>query len=171
MASQLMSAETPAPSPAEWRAAMGRFAAGVTVVTSWRDGAPIGSTISAFSSVSLQPPLLLVCLDLTNPLCEPIAACGVFGVNILGESGRELARRFAFAPEDERFDGQAYRAVPGGAPQLDAAPVFIECAVHESVLAGDHLVVIGRGLRAEHRSAETPLVHHTGQFAKLVPAP
>ena len=170
MADQLVSAPPAELTAAEWRAAMGGFPSGVTVVTSWRDGAPVGSTVSAFCSVSMKPPLLLVCLDLSNPLCAPIAACGVFGVNILAHDGQDLAKRFAFAPEAERFDGQSFRHVEGGAPRLDAAPVFIDCTLHSSFTAGDHLVVVGRGLRADRRASQAPLIHYTGAFAALAPA-
>ncbi|MDB5446487.1 MAG: flavin reductase family protein [Phenylobacterium sp.] len=171
MAGQLVSAAANLPGPAEWRAAMGSFPSGVTVVTSWVDGAPFGSTVSAFSSVSLEPPLLLVCLDLKNPMCRAIPVCGVFGVNILGEDGQDLARRFAFTPEAERFEDLAFRAEGGGAPQLDAAPVFIDCVVHEIITAGDHLVIVGQGVRTDHRSATPPLVYHTGRMHKLPTAP
>lgn len=167
MADQLVSTPSAELTAAEWRAAMGGFPSGVTIVTSWRDGAPLGSTISAFCSVSLKPPLLLVCLDLSNPLCAPIAACGMFGVNILAHDGQDLANRFAFAPEAERFEGQAFHHVEGGAPRLDAAPVFIDCALHSSFTAGDHLVIVGRGLRTAHRAPRAPLIHHTGAFATL----
>ena len=169
MADQLVSTPSAELTAAEWRAAMGGFPSGVTIVTSWRDGAPLGSTISAFSSVSLKPPLLLICLALSNPLCEPIRASGRFGVNILAHDGQDLANRFAFAPEAERFEGQAFDHIEGGAPRLDAAPLFIDCALHSIFTAGDHLVVVGRGLRADHRAPRAPLIHYTGAFATLDP--
>jgi flavin reductase (DIM6/NTAB) family NADH-FMN oxidoreductase RutF len=153
--------------PGEWKAAMGRFPSGVTVVTSWVDGQPFGSTISAFCSVSLDPPLLLICLALDNPMCRAIPDCGVFGVNILAEDGQELARHFAFSPERTRFQSLAWRTEPAGAPQLEDAPVFIDCRVHQIVTAGDHLVVVGEGMRTEHRSARPSLVYHKGQMHKL----
>jgi flavin reductase (DIM6/NTAB) family NADH-FMN oxidoreductase RutF len=146
---------------------MGRFPSGVTVVTGWVDGQPFGSTVSAFCSVSLDPPLLLVCLDLKNPMCRWIPETGVFGVNILAEDGQELARRFAFTPEAERFASIAWRAEPQGAPQLDEAPLFIDCRVHETLVAGDHLVVVGEGLRVDHRSQRPSLVYHKGQMHRL----
>jgi 3-hydroxy-9,10-secoandrosta-1,3,5(10)-triene-9,17-dione monooxygenase reductase component len=170
MADQLVSTQAAELTAAEWRAAMGGFPSGVTIVTTWADGVPLGSTISAFSSVSLKPPLLLVCLDLSNPLCAPIAASGRFGVNILAHDGQDLANRFAFAPERERFEGQAFGCVEGGAPRLDAAPVFIDCALHASFTAGDHLVVVGRGLRSDHRAPRAPLIHYSGAFATLASA-
>jgi flavin reductase (DIM6/NTAB) family NADH-FMN oxidoreductase RutF len=151
---------------------MGSFPTGVTVVTTWGpEGQPLGSTINAFCSVSLAPPMLLICLDLTNPLCAPLQACGVFGVNILGEAGPATARCFAVTPEEERFADHAFRTVGGGAPQLECAPVFVDCAVETIVTAGDHLVVIGRGLRTEEASAEPPMLYHRGRFLKLPATP
>jgi flavin reductase (DIM6/NTAB) family NADH-FMN oxidoreductase RutF len=169
MADQLVSPPETVPNASEWRAAMGGFPTGVTIVTSWRDCMPVGSTVSAFSSVSLNPPLLLICLALDNPLCAPIADCKVFGVNILAHDGQDLAKRFAFAPEAERFQGQAFRATGRGAPQLDQASVFVDCVLHSSFVAGDHLVVVGQGARAEHHAPRPPLVHHRGAFANLAP--
>ncbi len=131
---------------------MGYFPTGVTIVTSWRDGAPVGATINAFCSVSLAPPMLLIC------------------VNILGHDGDALARHFAVAPEDERFTVYPYRATGAGAPQLEAAPVFIDCAVDSIHLAGDHFILTGRGLRTDHVSAEPPLLYHRGDFPKLWPS-
>jgi flavin reductase ActVB len=156
------------PTPKEWRAAMGSFPSGVTIVTSWRDGEPVGSTVSSFCSVSLEPPLLLVCLERSNPVRAPIEACGRFGVNILGEEARDLALRFAATPEADRFADAAYRAAPDGAPQLLAAPVFVDCVVEHAHVAGDHVIVVGRGVRIEQASAAPPLLYHKGGFPRLV---
>jgi 3-hydroxy-9,10-secoandrosta-1,3,5(10)-triene-9,17-dione monooxygenase reductase component len=157
----------PPPTPAEWRAAMGYFPTGVTIVTTWRDGMPVGSTVNAFTSVSLNPPMLLVCLDVANPITDPLRACGVFGVNILGDRGAGLAMDFATMAETERFERHGHRCLPDGAPWLEAAPVFIECVVEQMVLAGDHYVVIGRALRTEHEPDVRPLVYQRGGFLKL----
>jgi flavin reductase (DIM6/NTAB) family NADH-FMN oxidoreductase RutF len=158
--------EPPELSAAEWRAAMGSFPSGVTVVTSWRDEAPVGSTISAFCSVSLKPPLLLICIDLNNPIREPVAQSGVFGVNILPSHGQAIARHFGRPPDPERdrFEDHAFDAAPGGAPQLKSAAVFIDCIVEDAYTAGDHVVVIGRGLRTDHAPLATPLLYHKGRF-------
>jgi flavin reductase (DIM6/NTAB) family NADH-FMN oxidoreductase RutF len=166
MAGQLTAeAVQEAPTPAEWRAAMSYFPTGVTIVTSWRDGAPVGSTVNAFCSVSLDPPLLLVCLAHENPLCEPVRASGVFGINILPhEDGPGLAMRFARDPETERFRGLPYRSVGVGAPQLGAAPVFVDCRLEAEHLAGDHVIFIGRGVRADHASSAAPLLYHRSGF-------
>jgi flavin reductase (DIM6/NTAB) family NADH-FMN oxidoreductase RutF len=156
------------PTPGEWRGAMGYFPSGVTIVSTWEDAAPVGSTVNAFCSVSLAPPLLLVCIDLANPIRQALERARIFGVNILDEQGRHVARRFASDPLAGRFEEFAYRAAPGGAPQLALAPVFIDCRVETIHTAGDHLIVVGRGLRIEHTSAASPLLYHGGKYPKLV---
>ena len=155
--------------PKDWRAAMGYFPSGVTIVTTWDGETPVGSTVSAFTSVSLEPPLLLVCLDKSNPIRAPLERAGVFGVNILHEEGAQIARCFGGPDLTQRFDVHAHRAHPEGAPQLEAAPVFIDCVVENIHVAGDHLIVVGRGARIEHTSAATPLLYHKGAFPKLHP--
>jgi 3-hydroxy-9,10-secoandrosta-1,3,5(10)-triene-9,17-dione monooxygenase reductase component len=154
--------------PGEWRAAMGSFASGVTVVTTWDEGKPSGSTVSAFCSVSLDPPLLLVCLDQANPVRTPVEACGVFGVNILNAESRELALRFAVVSKAGRFEEAVYRTHPSGAPQLEAAAVFVDCMVEAIHPAGDHVIVVGRGVRIDHASSAAPLLYHRGGFPSLV---
>ena len=162
-ASALISA---APTPAEWRAAMGYFPTGVTIVTSWRDGAPAGATINAICSVSLEPPMLLICLGAGNTIREPVEKSGVFGVNILGVDGEAVAARFGAPPEAGRFETCGYDAVEGGAPQLRAAAVFIDCALEDVHAAGDHFIMIGRGVRTRHVSTARPLLYHRGGFPK-----
>jgi flavin reductase (DIM6/NTAB) family NADH-FMN oxidoreductase RutF len=146
---------------------MGYFPTGVTVVTSWLDGKPVGSTINAFCSVSLEPPMLLICLDRANPLVEPIRQARVLGVNILCEDSHGLAMHFAKNPETDRFATCAFHAVGKGAPQLDLAPVFVDCSVEDIYEAGDHLIVVGRGIRTEHRAGARPLLYHKGLFPRL----
>jgi len=164
----MSAAAAPAPTAAEWRAAMGYFPTGVTIVTTWRDGRPMGSTVNAFCSVSLVPPMLLVCLDLNNTITEPLQACGVFGINILpDEGGRDAAMHFATAPEDERFQRYAYRAHDGGAPQLEFAPVFVDCVLDSRTVAGDHVIFVGRGVRTQTVSPASPLLYHRGGFHTL----
>ena len=150
--------------PQEWRAAMGSFPSGVTIVTTWDAGAPIGTTASSLCSVSLEPPLLLVCLGHANPALAPIERSGLFGVNILSAECVDLAMRFATNPEDDRFAAIPYRAVEGGAPELDAATVFIDCVLEQAHGAGDHKIVVGRGVRISHKSPAPPLLYHKGSF-------
>jgi flavin reductase (DIM6/NTAB) family NADH-FMN oxidoreductase RutF len=159
---------SPALTAADWRAAMGAFPSGVTIVTSWRDGRPIGSTVNAFCSVSLDPPMLLICLDHNNPITEPLKACGVFGINILPEAGGdEAALVFAREPEEIRFARYAHHVEGLGAPQLDIAPVFVDCTVETCTVAGDHLIVVGRGIRTEVDHAPPPLLYHRGGFLRM----
>jgi 3-hydroxy-9,10-secoandrosta-1,3,5(10)-triene-9,17-dione monooxygenase reductase component len=171
MADDLTARRPPAdallPTPAEWRAAMGYFPSGVTIVTSWQERSPVGTTVNAICSVSLEPPLLLVCLDHANPALRPIQASGLLGVNILGCEHRDLALTFGRESGEDRFDGVGYRAADGGAPQLDAAPVFIDCLLEQAHVAGDHTIVVARPVRIEHASAVPPLLYHRGAFPKL----
>lgn len=150
--------------PADWRAAMARFPSGVTIVTSWREAAPVGTTVNAFCSVSLEPPLLLICLDQANPALRPIEACQVFGVNFLAAGADDLARHFGREPDADRFLGLEWTALEGGAPQLTVASVFIDCALEQAHAAGDHMILIGRGLRIDHASGALPLLYHRGAF-------
>lgn len=150
--------------PADWRAAMGRFPSGVTIVTSLEAGAPVGTTVNAFCSVSLAPPLLLICLDHVNPALGPIERSGLFGVNFLSAGHGDLAKLFGRPTETDRFAGLGWRARAGGAPQLDFACVFIDCALEQAHVAGDHKVLIGRGVAIDHASAASPLLYHRGAF-------
>ena len=152
----------------EWRAAMGCFPSGVTVVTTWRGAEPVGATVNAFCSVSLEPPLLLVCLALASPALGPIEASGVMGVNILDAGCAHLAMRFGRKPEENRFAGLGYGAVEGGAPHLEAAAVFVDCALESAHDAGDHKILVGRGLRISHNSAAPPLLYHRGAFPEAL---
>ena len=79
----------------------------------------------------------------------------------------DLALRFARNPEDDRFQGLPYRALQGGAPELEVAAVFIDCVVTQSHLAGDHKIVVGRGLRVNHNSHAPPLLYHKGAYPRM----
>lgn len=155
------------PTPAEWRSAMGYFPTGVTIVTTWDESEPVGSTINAFCSVSLEPPLLLICLDLNNPIRAALERSRVFGVNILNDACSGVAIRFARDPQSDRFAEFAWGADEGGAPHLADAPVFVDCQVQDIHTAGDHLVIIGRGVGARVDPQPAPLLYHRGAFPKL----
>ena len=157
----------PGVTPTEWRAAMGRFPSGVTVVTAWDGQAALGATVSSFCSVALEPPLLLVCLDRTNVVRDPIVRGGVFGVNFLAEGDHHLARQFGSLPDTGRFAGHAFFAEEGEAPRLAEAAVFIHCHVETTHPAGDHLIVVGRGQRIVHATTGSPLLYHKGGFPLL----
>jgi flavin reductase (DIM6/NTAB) family NADH-FMN oxidoreductase RutF len=143
---------------------MGRFPSGVTIVTCMSDSVPVGTTVNAFTSVSLEPPLLLVCLVHENPALAPIERCGLFGVNFLAAEHHGLARQFGRESATDPFDGVSYVIQDGGAPQLQAACLFVQCALEQSHAAGDHKILVGRGLRIDHASTAAPLLYHKGSF-------
>ena len=148
-----------------FRDVLGRFATGVTVVTGRRaDGRPIGVTVSAFSSVSLDPPLLLICLDRTTASLECYVKVRHFAVNILAEDQKELAVTFADTRED-KFARVDFETWGSGCPILTGCLANLECttqAVHEG---GDHVIVVGRVGRIACSRGGRPLVHFRGAYA------
>jgi flavin reductase (DIM6/NTAB) family NADH-FMN oxidoreductase RutF len=148
--------------PARLRAALGHFATGVTVVTAaGADGARHGSTANAVSSVSLAPPLLLVCLRAESLTLSALLESGRFAVNVLHASQRVLAQRFA--RRGAGWDGVAHRD-----GLLDGALATLECAVHDVADGGDHRIVVGRVLAAEHPDEHVPpLLFYRGAYTGI----
>ena len=153
---------------AQFRSALSRFAAGVTVVTARDgDGGDHGMTVSAFSSLSLEPPLVLVCVDQAATLLPHLHDAGAFGISILGAAQREVSRRFA-DPTTDRFDGVAVTRGTSGAALLDGAVAHLECrrvAVHAG---GDHVILVGEVLSARTFAGEPLVYFHRdyGRFAR-----
>jgi flavin reductase (DIM6/NTAB) family NADH-FMN oxidoreductase RutF len=149
-----------------FRQLLGRFATGVTVLTVLApDGRPHGMTASSLTSVSLEPPLVLVCVDHAARLHHLITSAEAFVVNVLASDQEELSRRFA-DPHDDRFEGVPYRILPGGFVHLDAALAHIEChreALHD---AGDHTIVLGRVTGGDVRDG-SPLIYFRGTYGAL----
>jgi 3-hydroxy-9,10-secoandrosta-1,3,5(10)-triene-9,17-dione monooxygenase reductase component len=130
-----------------FRQVMGRFATGVTVVTTLDDGQPQGITVNALSSVSLKPPLVMVALDRRRFITPMVRQLGRYAVNVLGEGQQALSDCFAHAavkPGREDFCGAAWHAGPTGLPLIDGAIATLECTVVETFSAGDHDLFIGR---------------------------
>ena len=126
---------------------MGRFATGVTVVTTLADGRPVGITVNALSSVSLDPPLVMVALDRSRFITPLVRANGRYAVNVLGDGQQAMSDCFAHAavkPGREDFCGAAWTPGPTGLPLLDGAIATLECTVVETFSAGDHDLFIGR---------------------------
>jgi flavin reductase (DIM6/NTAB) family NADH-FMN oxidoreductase RutF len=146
---------------------MGRFPTGVTVVTS-RDGegAPVGLTVNAFASVSLDPPLVLVCIDHASTSRVHLMSASSFGVNILSSGQGAVARRFASDPAEGRFDGVAWQGGPGGAPLLDGVAAWLSCTLEAAHEAGDHTILVGRVVAAGTGAAEA-LAFYRGAFATV----
>jgi flavin reductase (DIM6/NTAB) family NADH-FMN oxidoreductase RutF len=151
---------------AEFRATLRHFPAGVTVITT-RDaqGQPTGLTASAFTSVSLDPPLVLVCVDHAATAYPALVEHGWFAVNMLGESQAHLSRRFATTATD-KFAGVAYREGRAGLPILDDVVAVLECRVVHRYPGGDHTIFVGQveGIAA---AGGPPLVYFRGAYHHL----
>ena len=152
--------------PEEFRRACARYATGVTVATvEGPDGKPQGLTVNSFTSVSLEPPLLLVCIAKTATAYPAFQTAKGFAVNVLREEQIDLSQHFATS-KDERFEGLAWREGLHGAPVLDGVLAVMECAMHGSFDAGDHTVFVGLVEHAEsHEGA--PLLYFASAYRKL----
>jgi flavin reductase (DIM6/NTAB) family NADH-FMN oxidoreductase RutF len=132
-------------SAAELRHAMGHFATGVTVVTSVdAAGEPVGTTANAVSSLSLDPPLLLVCFDLASVTLKAVHHHSAFAVNVLAAPQQHLSRNFARRGLAAVWDEVTHRPGPHGCPRLDGVLAALECSVEHYLPGGDHEIVIGR---------------------------
>ena len=152
--------------PDDFRAVLGRFASGVTVLTvRMPDGRDHGMTASAFCSVSLTPPLVLACVDQSTEMHTLLEAIEYFGVNILEEGQEALSRRFAELPA-ARFDGLGYTRAESGVVLLDDALAQMECRMVARHEAGDHTIVVGEVEWAEVQSGR-PLLYYRGGYAQL----
>ncbi len=145
---------------------MGHFATGVTVVTT-KDaaGTPFGLTANAFASLSLTPPLVLICVDKMAHCYSCFAGSQIFAVNVLGEGQEHLSRRFA-TKSAEKFDGIPWRESEYGLALLDGAISHIECKVLYSYEGGDHTIYVGEVLSAKC-VADRPLLFFQGKYHRL----
>jgi flavin reductase (DIM6/NTAB) family NADH-FMN oxidoreductase RutF len=150
----------------EFRRVLGHFASGVTVVTTCdTDSAPVGLTVSAFASLSLDPPLILVCVDHKAQSYPAVRDRGRFAVNVLTRGQETVSRRFASTRLD-KFDGVPHRISELGLPLLDEALVHIECTTVSAHVEGDHTIFVGRVERADVREGE-PLLYYRGRYSQL----
>jgi 4-nitrophenol 2-monooxygenase / 4-nitrocatechol 4-monooxygenase, reductase component len=151
-----------------FRNVIGHFASGVTVITARHEGTDYGMTASAVSSLSLNPPMLLVCVNERNPTGAAISAAGAFAVNILAESQPELAERFG-RPSHDKFSGLVRRYGRLGEPVLRDALAYLECRVQEEVTGGTHRVYLSRVEHAVAREG-SPLTYFRGTFGRFLEA-
>ncbi|MEW2434420.1 flavin reductase family protein [Streptomyces caniferus] len=158
--------------PAEFRAVLGHFASGVTVITSPGEPGPAGFACQSFASLSLDPPLVAFMVARTSTTWPRIARAGVFCVNILGAGQGELCRGFAVSGGD-KFAGVRHTPAPStGSPRLAGVPAWIDCTVQAVHTGGDHLIVVGRveALGTDPAAAESgPLLFHRGTFGNFRP--
>lgn len=151
----------------DFRATVGAFATGVTVVTTRGEEHAYGMTANAFSSVSLDPPLVLVCVISPSDGSEHIQRNGCFAVNILAQEQEPISRYFA--SRDRPRGRDAFREVPhriatSGSPVLEGAIGYLDCRLHATHEAGDHEIFIGEVLELGFEAAGRPLVFHGGQY-------
>jgi flavin reductase (DIM6/NTAB) family NADH-FMN oxidoreductase RutF len=128
----------------DFKTACSRFPTGVTITTFLdNQGTPCGITVSSFTSVSLSPPLILVCIDFRSPVLQHVAVGRYFGVNVLSECQQELSVKFS-RDCSNRFSNIEWYAGQTGVPLFFNVPATFECQVTELLPAGDHLIVIGK---------------------------
>lgn len=156
--------------PTEFRTALRNFAAGVTVVTTRDgDGRPSGLTASAFTSVSLDPPLVLVCVDERSETHAGFRESGTFGVSVLAEDQEDVSRRFAWGGS-AKFENAELIEGAGGVPLVAGALAHVSCQVVAAHPAGDHTIYVGEVVALTSRPGR-PLLYHRGRYRRLEDAP
>jgi flavin reductase (DIM6/NTAB) family NADH-FMN oxidoreductase RutF len=150
----------------DFRRVLGHFATGVTIVTTCdADCRPTGLTASAFSSVSLDPPLVLICVDHKSQSYPALREAGRFAINFLHHEHEPISRRFASTRLD-KFDGVAFRLGALGLPLIDGALAQIECQTVSAHVEGDHTIFVGRVESANVGEGE-PLLYYRGRYHRL----
>ena len=156
--------------PQEFIAAMGLAATGVSVVTTDGPSGRFGLTVSAVSSVSAEPPLVLVCINRKSPAMMAVDGNGLFAVNLLGACHRAYAETFSGRPREGKpfdFANHDWREGETGLPLVRDATAAFECETHQSLDAGTHRIYIGRVIAA-HRGCAEPLVYCNRAFGRIV---
>jgi flavin-dependent trigonelline monooxygenase, reductase component len=152
--------------PRALRQAFGCFATGVTIVTACDElGQPRGMTANSFTSVSLTPPLILVCVATDAPIWPTFATAESFAVNVLANGQQALSQGFA-RPALDKFAGIDWRPGGLGAPILDGVAAHLECRRVREITAGDHMILLGEVIGFAHAPV-LPLIFHRGGYAAL----
>lgn len=166
----LSSAPPASPDAATFRSVLSQVPTSVCVVTATTPAGPVGVTVGSFTSVSLDPPLVVFYCGLASASAAALVDAGTFCVNVLSEDQEGICSDFARRGAD-RFAGCAWQPAANGAPRLAGAVAWIECRVQESFPAGDHLAIVGRVERLDAAPGEVaPLVFHRGRLRRLDPA-
>jgi flavin reductase (DIM6/NTAB) family NADH-FMN oxidoreductase RutF len=151
---------------ASFRRTLGRFATGVTIVTTCdAQGQPQGITVNSFTSVSLDPPLVLFCIGKSSQSLEPFLACNAFTINILAADQEGLSSRFA-SKQANRFEGTGWSEGANGTPRLPDTLAALECMAVQRIESGDHFILVGQVTLAEYRDAE-PLLYFASRYRQL----
>jgi len=157
--------------PDEFKAALGSWAAGVTVVTTRHGDRVYGITVSSFTSLSLEPRLILVCLANSNRLPRMVEESKRFAVSILADGQQDVSAYFATSkrepvPEFEEIGTIEWHT---GSPIIDGALAHLDCELHESIPGGDHTIIIGRVLGAAASEDRRPLLYYRRAYHSLLP--
>jgi 3-hydroxy-9,10-secoandrosta-1,3,5(10)-triene-9,17-dione monooxygenase reductase component len=155
-----------APDDARFRSVLGHFATGVTIVTAIDDGEPVGMAANSFTSLSLDPPLILFCVAHSSSTWPRIERAGTFAVNILGEDHAELSQLFAQRGAD-RFSTTPWRVGVSGAPVLEDAIAYLDCRFEAEYPGGDHKIIVGRVLDLDMREGARPLLFFRGGYERM----
>jgi len=153
----------------EFREAMAHVPAPVTIITTTLGGMPTGTTVSAFASLSITPPMVLFALDNRGGMIERLRASGRAGINVLAGGQSEIALQFARHGEADRFDGLGWHA-DNGLPRIDGATSWLRCEELTFIPGGDHTVVLGTVMEAQTEPGSS-LTYHLRTFRDLTPPP
>lgn len=162
-------AETDLVSQAEFRAIVGSFASGVTIISCEVDGQQYGATASSFTSLSLEPPMVLVCLNRSSRTAAAVTRAGTFAVSILGDTQAALAAHFA-GKTASQFSEIAHHRGSTGDPVLDGAHAALACEVESITNGGTHAVFLSRVVSIEQGTG-LPLLYHRGSFGHFSGTP
>ena len=156
----------------QFRDALGAFASGVTVVTTGSDNAFVGMTVQSFCSLSLEPPLVLVCIDKRASTLPLLQETGAFTVNVLAAGAGDASNYFASSkrpPPPHQFDDHSFTIGETGAPRLATAAFVYDCTLSQSLDGGDHVIAIGKVEAFAEQSADDPLLYYRGAYRSLAP--
>lgn len=156
------------PGSARFREVMGAFCSGVVVVTSMDGNRPLGVTAQSFTSLSLDPPLILFCPAKTSTTWPELERTGRFCVNILGDHQEDLCRQFSRSGGD-KFGGVAWTPSPFGCPRIEGSIAYVDCTIAETHDAGDHFIVVGRVQDLGLGEPKEPLLFFQGAFRRMHP--
>ena len=155
-----------APDPATYRTVLGHFATGVVLVTAMDGGEPVGMACNSFTSVSLEPPLVLFCAAKSSSTWPRIQAAGTWAANFLDDDGEEICRLFAQKGAD-RFARLAFTPGRTGSPIVEDALAFVDCETVDEHDAGDHVVVVGRVIELGYQPEGKPLLFYRGGYGRF----
>ncbi|HEU5308014.1 MAG TPA: flavin reductase family protein [Acidimicrobiia bacterium] len=154
------------PDDKRFRSVLGQFATGVTIITAMDGDEPVGMAANSFTSLSLDPPLILFCVAHTSSTWPRIEQAGTFAVNILGEGHQELCNLFAQKGAD-RFAHTPWHVGVSGAPVLEEAIAYLDCRFEAEHPGGDHKIIVGRVLDLDMREGERPLLFFRGGYERM----